>query len=391
MLKRDPWSLTKTNKLLKKTTKPKDKESGHSLSPSFYRIPLMKTLTLLFLPLVLAGCACPFKKSQTKAYPQNQPIQQITDRAVDSAMQSLHPKRIMVIVAEPKTGRILAMTGKKEGSNKLTDDPISRFYGPGSTFKPVVAVATLQEGKITPKTEINCEQGAFPFGGKVIKDHQKYGNLTYDQILMKSSNIGAVKMALLLKDAVYFDYVRLFGFGEKTGIAILGEVQGIVNPPSSWDGLTKARMAFGQSVAVTPIQLTMAYCAIANGGKLMKPVIGSEKTTVVRRACSKKTADLVKNALAKVASDQGTAPLAQVKGVTVGGKTGTSQAITPDGHYATDKYVTSFAGFFPVEKPRYVCVVVVDQADLKPEVNYGGLVAAPIFSDIAKKILALGR
>ena len=370
---------------------PKDKEVGHSLSLSLRSISHMKILPLLALPLAIAGCAFPFNHSQTKAYPHNQTIQQITDHAVELAMQSLYPKRMMVIVAEPKTGKILAMTGRMQGINLNTDDPISRFYEPGSTFKPVVAVAALQEGKITPKSEINCEQGAFPFGGKVIKDHQKNGNLTFEGILMKSSNIGASKMALLLSDRFFYNYVHRFGFGEKTGISMSGEVEGIVNPPDRWDGLTKARMAFGQSIGVTPIQLTMAYCALANGGLLMKPVIGSEKTTVVRRVCSKKTADLVKNALAKVASDQGTAPLAQVKGVTVGGKTGTSQAITPDGHYATDKYVTSFAGFFPVEKPRYVCVVVVDQADLKPEVNYGGLVAAPIFSDIAKKILALGR
>ena len=344
---------------------------------------------LLVLTVAFSGCACPFKQSQTKAYPQNQAIQKIADESVESAVESLHPKRMVVIIAEPKTGKILAITGIRAGNITRADDAVSWFYEPGSTFKPVVVVAALQEGKVTPKTEINCEQGAFPFGGKVIKDHQKYGNLTFDEILMKSSNIGAAKMALLLKDSVYSDYVSRFGFGEKTGIAIPGEVQGIVNPPSCWDGLTKARMAFGQSVAVTPIQLTMAYCALANGGKLMKPVIGDEKPVTVRRICSQKTADLVKNALAKTVSNQGTAPLARVAGVTVGGKTGTSQAITPSGKYAEDKYVTSFAGFFPVDHPKYVCVVVVDQADLKPEVNYGGLVAAPIFSEIAGKIMAI--
>ena len=351
----------------------------------------MKSLPLLALSIVFSGCACPFSHSPIKAYPQNQSIQKITDRAVDSEMQSLHPKRIVVIVAEPKTGKILAITGIRAGNITRADDAVSWFYEPGSTFKPVVVVAALQEGKVTPKTEINCEQGAFPFGGKVIKDHQKFGDLTFDEILMRSSNIGAVKMALLLNDSVYFDYVSRFGFGEKTGIAIPGEVQGIVNQPPLWDGLTKARMAFGQSVAVTPIQLTMAYCALANGGKLMKPVIGDEKPVTVRRICSQKTADLVKNSLAKTVSDQGTAPLARVEGVTVGGKTGTSQAITPGGKYAEDQFVTSFAGFFPVDHPKYVCVVVVDQADVKPEVNYGGLVAAPIFSEIAGKIMAMKR
>ena len=341
---------------------------------------------LLSLSLILTGCACPFNQPQTKAYPKNQVIQKITDDSVGTAFKSIHPKRIVVIIAEPGTGKILAMTARREGSNKQTDDAVSWESEPGSTFKPVVVVAALQEGKITQNTEINCEQGAFPLGGKVIKDQGKYGNLTFEEILMRSSNIGAAKLSLLLKDSVYSDYVYRFGFGTKTGINVKGESTGIVYPPERWDPLTKARMSFGQSVAVTPIQLTMAYCALANGGKLMKPVTGNEKPTVIRRVCSKKTADLVKNALAKVASDKGTAPLARVNGVTVGGKTGTSQVITPDGHYADDKFVTSFAGLLPVDHPKYVCVVVVDQADLPPEKNYGGVVAAPIFAEIAGKI-----
>ena len=151
--------------------------------------------------------------------------------------------------------------------------------------------------------------------------------------------------------------------------------------------MTKTRMAFGQSVAVTPIQLTMAYCALANGGKLMKPVVGDEKPVLVRRVCSTQTAELIKNALQKTVSNEGTAPLAHVDGVEVAGKTGTAQAITPDGHYYADKFITSFAGLFPVKDPKYVVVVVVDQAELPPDRNYGGLVAAPIFSEIAGKIL----
>ena len=343
-------------------------------------------LTVLTLPLLLSGCTFPGTQSDTKAYPQNQPIQKIADTATDSAMKSLHPKRISVIVAEPKTGRILAISGWSADGHSGTSEAISWFYEPGSTFKPVVAVAALDNGSIAPKTKINCENGQFNYKGKTIRDHTGSGDLTFDEILTRSSNIGAAKMALMLKDPVYYDYVRRFGFGEKTGIAVPGEVWGIVNPPSRWDTWTKSRMAFGQSVAVTPIQLTMAYCALANGGLLMKPVVGNEKPVVVRRVCSAGTADRVKNALKNTATDQGTAPLARVDGVTVGGKTGTAQAIAPSGGYYADKYITSFAGFFPVEKPRYVVMVVVDQADLPPEKNYGGLVAAPIFSSIASKI-----
>jgi len=306
-------------------------------------------------------------------------------------MTSIHPRRVVVVVAEPTTGKILAIAGRSTDSMTASGDAISRLYEPGSTFKPVVAIAALQEGAVTPKSKINCENGAFTVAGKVIKDHHGSGELTFDEILMRSSNIGATKMAMLLKDPVYYDYVRRFGFGEKTGIAIPGEIQGIVNPPSKWDPLTKARMSFGQSVAVTPIQLAMAYCTIANGGLLMKPVIGNEKPVVVRRVCSTETANKVKSALQNTVSPNGTAPLAKVDGMTVGGKTGTAQAIAPSGGYYADKYITSFVGFFPVDHPQYVITVVVDQADLAPDKNYGGLVAAPIFSNIAGKILASGR
>ena len=349
----------------------------------------MKPLKLLALPLLLAGCSCPWTQSNTKPYPQNLPIQKIADGATTSCMASLHPRRVVVVVAEPTTGKILALSSRRADSITTTYDALSWFYEPGSTFKPVIVVAGLEKGVITPKTKINCENGSFTFAGKTIKDHYPSSELTYDEILMKSSNIGASKIALLVKDPVYYDYVRRFGFGEKTGIAIPGEIQGIVNPPSKWDPLTKARMSFGQSVAVTPIQLAMAYCTIANGGLLMKPVIGNEKPVVVRQVCSSRSANLVKNALKNTVTDQGTAPLARVDGVTVGGKTGTAQAIAPSGGYYADKYITSFAGFFPVEKPRYVVVVVVDQADLPPEKNYGGLVAAPIFSSIASRISKL--
>ena len=346
-------------------------------------------LPLLVLPPLLAGCAFPWAQSHTKAYPENQPIQKIADTATDSCMTSIHPRRVVVVVAEPKTGKILALSSRRADSMAKTDDAMSWFYEPGSTFKPVVAVAALQTCAITPKSEINCENGQFNYMAKTIRDHKGFGDMTFDEILIKSSNIGAAKMALLLKDPVYYDYVRRFGFGDKTGVAIPGEVQGIVNPPARWDAWTKSRMAFGQSVGVTPLQLTMAYGALANGGLLMKPVVGNAKPVVVRRVCSAGTADRVKNALQGTVSPNGTAPLAKVEGVPVGGKTGTSSAISPSGKYYADRFTTSFAGFFPVDHPKYVAVVVVDDPVLKPEKNYGGLVAAPIFADIAGQITKL--
>ena len=353
----------------------------------------MRNLHTLILPLLLAGCACPYIRSHTQAYPKNQPIQKIVDDQVKSAKETLHPKGIFVVVAEPKTGKILGMHGWEMNIPKRYQSdngwPARILFEPGSTFKPFVIATALDKGAINSKTKIYCENGQFNYGGKSIKDHYPSGELTYDEILTKSSNIGAAKISLKLKDDDFYKGVCKFGFGEKTGISAQGEVKGIVYPPSKWDNLTKTRMAFGQSVAVTPIQLTMAYCAMANGGKLMRPVIGDEKPKVVRRACSTTTANRIKNSLEKTVSPEGTAPLAHVNGVSVGGKTGTAQAISSKGEYLNDQYWTMFAGYFPVNHPKYVVTVVVDEADISPEKNYGGLVAAPIFSKIAGDISKL--
>ena len=338
----------------------------------------MKPLPLILIVATLTGCASTFNKPQKLAYPHNQGIQKIVDEEVGSSTKSLHPKSIAVVVAEPKTGKILAMNGPV----------IWDMLEPGSTFKPFVIAAALQEGKITAKSEIFCENGAWKYQGKTIRDHTPNGDLTFDEILMKSSNIGASKIGMMLDDKTFDHYVRQFGFGEKTGISVADEIPGIVNPPQRWDALTKARNSFGQSIAVTPIQLAMGYCALANGGKLMKPVVGDEKPFEIRRVVSKRVADEVKNALQGCVSDQGTAPLAKVDGVSVGGKTGTAQLIAPTGGYYEDRFVTSFAGVFPIESPKYVIVVVVTDAHIPPENNYGGIVAAPIFSKIASKILA---
>jgi cell division protein FtsI/penicillin-binding protein 2 len=343
----------------------------------------------LLSTLLLAGCASPFT-SHVKESPKNEQIRKIVAEEAKDAETTLHPKGLSIIVAEPTTGRIVAMHGYSKSSPMRSSGwSCWNILEPGSTFKPVVVVAALEKGTVTPKTKIFCENGLFHYGGKSIKDHHASGDLTYDEILSKSSNIGAAKISLMLKDEDYYEYVCRFGFGKKTGISVPHEIDGLVLPPSRWDKLTKTRMAFGQSVAVTPIQLTMAYCALANGGKLMKPVVDNERPKVVRRVCSEKTADMVKNALKKVVSPEGTAPLARVEGVSVVGKTGTAQAISQKGAYLQDQYWTMFAGFFPVDHPKYVITVVVDEADLPPEKNYGGLVAAPIFRKIATRINAL--
>jgi cell division protein FtsI/penicillin-binding protein 2 len=267
------------------------------------------------------------------------------------------------------------------------------MYEPGSVFKIIVTSAAYNEGIIDDKTRIFCENGHFSYGGKPIKDHHGCGDLSVSEILMKSSNVGAAKISLKMKDQLFYDYVRKYGFGTRTGIPLPGEISGMVNPPHRWDMLTKTRMAYGQSVAVTPIQMVMAMSAIANGGKLMKPKLVLSKgegsaelqEPPVAQVVKPESANYIANALEKAVSNQGTAPLARVEGYRVAGKTGTAQKISPHGGYLEGRYIVSFAGFFPVNKPRVMGIVIVDDAKLGETANYGGSVAGPVFSKIGGK------
>jgi cell division protein FtsI/penicillin-binding protein 2 len=333
-------------------------------------------------------------------------LQAILEAELDNAFRELKPDNATGIIVNPKTGEILAMTSrptfdinqidaaKPEGmKNRAIFDMIE----PGSTFKIVVASAALTERVVTPKSVIYCENGAFSYGGRILRDHHGYGQMSVHDILMKSSNIGSAKMALMLGDEKFYEYVRRFGFGERTGIALPGEIPGLVHPPSRWDRLTITRMPMGQAVAVTPLQLAMGISVIANGGKLMRPQIiksiqdrdGQEilsvKPEVVREVIPPATASFVSTALTEVVSERGTAALARVSGFAVAGKTGTAQKVDPKGGYAAGEYVVSFVGYIPAEDPRFVCLILIDDAKLTSGLNYGGLVAAPIFSRVAEK------
>lgn len=341
-------------------------------------------ISLLPVLFILSGCdgreIGRSNSSLTKAG-----CQKLVDKVVAESMTRLHPKKMVVIMADPRNGEILAVSSQRYGSSKQTDDSVSWEFEPGSTIKPFIVSAALNEGVVNKNTEIFCENGAYSYEGKVFRDHLHYGNLTPPEILQKSSNIGSAKIGLKLTDSTFLNYIHAFGFGELTKINLPGEKYGLLIPSEHWDKFTKPRMSFGQSFAVTPIQLTMAYCSLANTGTLFQPALESPaKSRPVRKVITRKTAECICGALQKSVSDEGTAPLARVTGLQVAGQSGTSQEIE-NGYYVDGEYVTEFAGFFPVEHPRAVCVVVVDQADLKPGQNFGGLVAAPIFANIAEK------
>jgi cell division protein FtsI/penicillin-binding protein 2 len=269
---------------------------------------------------------------------------------------------------------------------------------PGSTFKIVAAAAALNERKLRPDSTIFCENGLWNFGGAALHDHRSFSYLSVRDILVKSSNIGAAKLALSVGEQRFYEYIRRFGFGERTGIELPGEINGVIRPPRSWSKISITRIPMGHEVGVTPLQMTAAMAVIANGGKLVTPRIIKSVTTpqgktisslspvVLRQVISPETAREIGDALRGVVSDRGTAAAAAVPGFTIAGKTGTAQKVDPKGGYEQGKYVVSFAGYLPAEHPEFVGLVVLDDAHTgKPELNYGGLIAGPIFSRVAEK------
>ena len=334
-------------------------------------------------------------------------LQNIVENELDSVMREFSPKKAIVILMRPKTGEILAMANRpnfdlnlrgEAKPEEMKNRAIIDMMEPGSTFKIVVAAAAPNEKKVHPDSVIFCENGRWNFGGRLLHDHKAYADLSVQDVLVKSSNIGAAKLALLLGDEKFYEYIRCFGFGDRSGIEFPGEIGGMVHPPQAWSKISITRIPMGHEVAVTPLQMIMAMATIANGGILVAPRIIKSVATedgesisrfapvVVRRVISPQTATQLGLALRGVASDRGTAAAAAVPGFIISGKTGTAQKVDSKGGYEQGKYIVSFTGYLPAEHPEFVGLVVLDDAHTdKPELNYGGLVAGPIFSRIAEK------
>jgi cell division protein FtsI (penicillin-binding protein 3)/stage V sporulation protein D (sporulation-specific penicillin-binding protein) len=331
-------------------------------------------------------------------------LQNIVEQELDAAVKQFRPKSATVILMNPKTGEILAMSTRPNFNLNVQDNvpedhrrnrAITDIVEPGSTFKIVTTAAALTEKIVHPGTMINCENGYF--ASAKLHDHHPYPDLSVHDILVKSSNIGVAKLAIQLGDQKFYEYVRRFGFGERTGINLPGEISGIVHPPHRWSKISITRMPMGQEVGATPLQVATAMCAIANGGHLMMPqiihditddqghVVSQFPPQEVRTVASKSATDAVRDALVEVVSPRGTAALARVMGFKVAGKTGTAQKPEPDGHYGHDRYVVSFVGFMPADDPAFVGLVLLDEAQVSHDKNYGGMVAAPVFSRIGEK------
>ncbi len=341
-------------------------------------------------------------------------LQQIVESELENACKRLRPVKATVIMMKPDTGEILALANRPtfDPNNAAKAKPEERFNNavagtvePGSTFKAVTCAGALNYKLVTPQTVVFCENGKWIYGGLPLHDHHPYGSLTVSQIIEKSSNIGAAKLALQIGQERFYNWVRGFGFGQKTGIALPGEVRGILHPRDKWLPASITRVAMGHEVAATPIQVITATCAIANGGNLMMPQIIQEirgetpdsiityGPQVVKTVITDDTAGKVRDALIKVTGKQGTAKAAHIPGFNTAGKTGTAQKLVADPKtgklgYSHDKHVTSFVGFVPAEKPAFCLLVIIDEAKVPSHEDVGGLVAAPIFRVIAERSLA---
>lgn len=334
-------------------------------------------------------------------------LQGIVEKEIDKAMLKWRASAASVIMMDPFSGEILAL------ANRPSFDPndagrykdfekknrsITDLYEPGSTFKIVVGVGALEEKIVKPDTLFDVSKGGIEVGGKVIRDVHKHGILTFKEVIQKSSNVGSIMIGMRLGRERIYKYAKLLGIGEKTQVDLPGEVSGWIHPPERWSATSIGAIPIGQEVAVTPLQILRAYSVIANGGFLVRPHIVSEIVSpdgeVVysfneiekRRVISQSTAETFREILKSVVWEGGTGSSASVDGNEVAGKTGTAQIIDPvTKRYSKQKYVSSFVGFVPADYPRLALIVVIYEP--KGQI-YGGVVAAPVFKNIADQSLS---
>lgn len=334
-------------------------------------------------------------------------LQSIVEEELDAGLVEYMATKGAVILLDPKTGDILAMASRPSYDLNVRDNmdeasfnyALQAIYEPGSTLKIVGTAAALDLGLVNPGTQVFCHNGILFEGRNRIPDHHPYGWLSFEEVLMKSSNIGTYKLSKQVGREDWTKYLKGFGFTEKSGVLLRGEQAGLLADTSN--AVNFSRMSYGYGVAVTPLQVAMAYGAIANGGNLMKPrlvkavianngmVVKEFEPEVRGRVLREVTASRMRKALAKVVSKKGTASRAEVLGFPAAGKTGTAYKIRDDGRgYYDGRYVVSFAGMLPAEDPAFVCVVVIDDPQTTEVKRYGGTIAAPVFAKIAARTAA---
>ena len=334
-------------------------------------------------------------------------IQFIAENELLKGIKKCNAKAGSAIVVDVNSGAVLAMANYPSfDPNEYSRYPVSHWrnraitdaYEPGSTFKAIIISIALDDGVVKTNDVFDCENGKIEIGDKVIRDSHAHGKLTVADIIKVSSNIGAYKVEKLLSKKNLYNGILSFGFGRKTNIGLPGESVGVLSSYEKWSPVQRATIAFGQGISATPIQMAMAFCAIANGGTLYKPYIVKDvidensdkiedyRPIVVRHPISKNAAHIMKSLLKRVVEEGGTGTLASSLEYTVAGKTGTAQKPNlHTGGYAKGKYYSSFIGFAPSSKPKIVVYVGVDEPSGK--YYYGGQVAAPVFRKIIDETL----
>lgn len=331
-------------------------------------------------------------------------IQYIAERELDKACKTYHAKGASIVVVDPHTGAILAMANRptfnlndygKIDKDKRRNRSICDLLEPGSVFKIVTAAAALQENKVNEEDDFFCENGSYQMPGHVLHDHRPHGWLKFREVIEQSSNIGTTKVAQILGPDLLYRYIRLFGFGSKSGVDLPGEISGMIKEPRFWSKTSISAIPIGHEVGVTTLQLALAVSVIANGGQLMKPyivreirdkqneVIKSFSPSLICKVIPLDTANRTKKILMGVI-EEGTGKLAKITGFSAAGKTGTAQKLEPNGAYSHSKFMASFIGFAPAEDPVIAMAVIVDE----PRPYYfGGVVAAPVFKNVAADVL----
>ncbi len=377
-----------------------EKKYDHILKGSPYRLTFLRD-----------ACRRAFSVTQTLPFNNgvhdlvltiDQDLQYNAQKALKKAVKRSRAVSGQCLVVNPANGEILAMAIVPEFDpnnfsrckpSQWRNRAITDVYEPGSTMKAFLLAASLQEKVVSPLTLFDCEQGEFKIGNNIIHDTHEAGILNVADIIKTSSNIGAVKIGQELGYKKFYEYLKKFGFGEKTNIDLIGERNGFLRGIKSIKPIEEINMYFGQGMTITSLQLAMAMSVIANGGKLMKPYVVKKiidengkveetKPRVIREVISRETALKVTHILEGVATEDGTGVQAAIMGFTVAGKTGTSQKVNPKTkRYSRRKHIATFVGFVPSDRPKMVIAVIIDEPRGIP---FGGYVAGPVFKEVGQ-------
>ena len=330
--------------------------------------------------------------------------QTILEDALRRGMTKYNAENGMAIIMNPSNGAILAMTSlpsfnpndiSRSNPKNIKNRTLSNIFEPGSTFKIVTATAALAEDVVKPSDIFYCEQGKIKIEGETIHDWKPYGWLSFEDVIVKSSNVGTIKIAEKVGARRLYTYLRKFGFGTNTGVNLAGEIPGLVRPLNEWTKISPASISIGHEISVTALQMANAFAAVANDGYLMEPyvvdkiynqngkIIYQSRPSVIRQVASIDVMHEVKSILEQVVLE-GTGEHARIDGIRIAGKTGTAQKVI-DGKYSDTEYVSSFIGFLPVESPELLCAVFLDSPQFGQ--HWGGHAAAPIVKDVFAQII----